>query len=100
MNFDEAGLNNRGEYEKTDLEVFTSKDLLRLLAGRSSVRTLAMNDGSGNVTLIPFILGGGILLAAGFIGPVVASQVCVIICSFVGDESDDEDFDEEMKEVD
>ena len=92
MNFDEAGLNNRGEYEKTDLEVFTSKDLLKLLAGRSSVRTLAMNDGSGNVTVIPHILGGGILLAAAFIGPVVASQV--------GDDSDDEDCDGVLPEVD
>ena len=83
MNFDEAGLNNRGEYEKKDLTVFTSRELLKELGGRAPVRALALNDGSGNVTLIPFILGGGIMLATGFIGPVAESQVmdCPGLCS-------------------
>ena len=75
MNFDEAGLNNRGEYEKQDLQVFVSKGLLKLLKGRTPVRSLCLNDGSGNVTMIPFILGGGIHMATAFIGPVSAAQV-------------------------
>ena len=92
MNFDEAGLNNRGEYEKKDLSVFTSRDLLKELGGRAPVRCLALNDGSGNVTLIPFILGGGIMLATGFIGPVAESQVM----EYPGlrTDSDDDDADE------
>jgi hypothetical protein len=95
MNFDEAGLNNRGEYEKKDLTVFTSKELLKELGGRAPVRSLALNDGTGNVTLIPYILGGGIMLAVGFIGAVAESQVmeCLGMPGLVTD-SEDDDADE------
>jgi hypothetical protein len=70
MNFDELSLNNRGEYAEETVEVFTSIKLLKLLKGRTPHRTTALNDGSGNVTMIPFILGGNILLADAFIGAV------------------------------
>ena len=70
LNFDECGLNNRGEYEEESQKVFTSIEWMKKLKGRSPHRTLALNDGSGNVTMIPFILGGNIHLATGFIGPV------------------------------
>jgi len=70
LNFDELSLNNRGEYAEETLQAFTSIALLKLLRGRTPHRTTALNDGSGNVTLIPFILGGNILLADAFIGAV------------------------------
>lgn len=75
MNFDEAMLNNRGEYEKKDMTVFVTKVLLKSLKGLAPVRVMALNDGSGHVTLLPFILGGAIRLATAFIGPVCATQV-------------------------
>jgi hypothetical protein len=70
LNFDEAGLNNRGEYEQESKTVFTTVEWLKKLRGRTPHRTLALNDGSGNVSMIPFILGGNILLGTAFIGPV------------------------------
>lgn len=76
MNFDELGMNNRGEYEKKSLEeVFVTKELLKRLKGLAPLRVMSLNDGSGNVTMIPFILGGAITLATAFIGPVGESQV-------------------------
>ena len=75
MNFDELALNNRGEYVEETLQVFTSVSLLKLLRGRTPHRTTALNDGSGNVTMIPFILGGNILLGDAFIGAVPAGSV-------------------------
>jgi hypothetical protein len=71
----QAGLNNRGEFEQKNLTVFTSIKLLKLLKGRTPARTVALGDGSCNVTTIPFILGGNIRLATAFIGAVTASQV-------------------------
>jgi hypothetical protein len=68
LNFDELSLNNRGEYVKELVEVFTSIALLKTLKGRTPHRTTSLNDGSGNVTMIPFILGGNILLGTAFIG--------------------------------
>jgi hypothetical protein len=73
----QAGLNNRGEFENKNLTVFTSKALLKLLRGRVPARTVALGDGSCNLTMIPFILGGNIRLATAFIGAVTASQVPV-----------------------
>jgi hypothetical protein len=75
LNFDELGMNNRGEYEKKDMAVFINKDLLKSLQGKAAVRVMVLNDGSGNVTMIPFVLGGALRLATAFIGPVTASQV-------------------------
>lgn len=75
MNFDEAGLNNRGEFEKKDMTVFVTKELLKALRGLAPVRVMALNDGSGNVTMVPFVLGGAIRLATAFIGPVCEKQV-------------------------
>ncbi len=75
MNWDEAALNNRGEYEKKDLTVFVFKELLKILKGLAPVRVMSLNDGSGNTTMIPFILGGAIRLATAFIGPVAETQV-------------------------
>ena len=75
MNFDELSINNRGEYVEETLQAFTTISLLKLLRGRIPHRTTALNDGSGNVTMIPFILGGNILLADAFIGVVPAESV-------------------------
>jgi hypothetical protein len=75
MNFDELALNNRGEYVEETLQAFTAISLLKLLRGRIPHRTTALNDGSGNVTLIPFILGGNILLGDAFIGAVKEGSV-------------------------
>ena len=68
MNIDELALNNRGEYAEETSLVFTTVRLLKLLKGRILQRTVALNDGKGNLTKIPFILGGNILLATAFIG--------------------------------
>jgi hypothetical protein len=57
------------------MTVFVSKELLKLLEGRASVRQMALNDGSGNVTMIPFILGDSTKLATAFIGAVTEKQV-------------------------
>ena len=42
------------------MTVFVTKELLKALKGLASVRVMALNDGSGHVTLLPFILGGAI----------------------------------------
>jgi hypothetical protein len=55
--------------QEETLKVFTTVRLLKLLRGRQPHRTTALNDGSGHVTMIPFILGGNILLGTAFIGP-------------------------------
>ncbi len=83
LNFDECGLNNRGEYEQESKTVFTAVDWLKKLKGRTPHRTLALNDGSGNVSMVPFILGGNILLATAFIGPIdkVSLIHCTIECN-------------------
>jgi len=57
------------------VEVFVTKELIKLLKGLAPVRVMSLNDGSGNVTMIPHILGGVITLATAFIGPVNESQV-------------------------
>jgi hypothetical protein len=56
-------------------QVFVNRKLLKALRGKASVRLMALNDGSGNVTAIPFILGGNITLATAHIGPVCDTQV-------------------------
>ncbi len=68
MNFDELQINHRGEYAEEDQLVFTTIRLLKLLKGKSPQRCVALNDGKGSLTKIPFILGGNILLATAFIG--------------------------------
>jgi hypothetical protein len=68
MNFDELQINGRGEYAEEDQKVFTTIKLIKLLKGKSPQRCVALNDGKGNLTKIPFILGGNILLATAFIG--------------------------------
>ena len=55
--------------------MFVSKELLKLLEGRASVRQMALNDGSGNVSIIPFLLGDNTKLATAFIGAVTEKQV-------------------------
>ncbi len=58
--------------------MFVTKELIKLLKGLADiapVRVMSLNDGSGNVTMIPHILGGVITLATAFIGPVNESQV-------------------------
>jgi hypothetical protein len=55
--------------QEETFKVFTTVRLLKLLRGRQPHRTTALNDGSGHVTMIPFILGGNILLGTAFIGP-------------------------------
>ncbi len=55
--------------------MFVSKELLKLLEGRASVRQMALNDGSGNVSIISFLLGDNTKLATAFIGAVTEKQV-------------------------
>ena len=68
INYDESGLNSQAEKQSGDHTAYTSTQMIKLCGGLQPLRIMAMGDGTGNVTCIPFAMADGVLLGVAFVG--------------------------------
>ena len=61
INYDEMAAPSQGEKARQETVAYTTKELLKLVGNRTALRTMALGDGTGNMTTIPFPKGDGLL---------------------------------------
>jgi hypothetical protein len=68
INYDEMAAPSQAEKARQETAAYTTKDLLKLVGNRTALRTMALGDGTGNMTTIPFPKGDGLLLGVALVG--------------------------------
>ena len=71
INYDEMACPSQAEKVRQETVAYTTKELLKLVGSRTALRIMALGDGTGNMTTIPFPKGDGTLLGIALVGAAV-----------------------------